>query len=63
MRRAIRMKRAIVDDPDSVFRGMMDEERLEELGALPRTYELDPGHMPLLERETRKPHLGNVHDG
>jgi rhodanese-related sulfurtransferase len=50
-----------VSDPDSVFDGMRMKNGWKNSG-LPWTYDLDPEHMQLPERETGELHEGNEHD-
>ena len=50
-----------VKDPDSVFNGMRMKNGWKNSG-LPWTYEIDPDHMLLPERESGTLHAGNEHD-
>jgi len=55
------MEGSTVHDPDSVFDGMRMKNGWKNSG-LPWTYDLDPDHMLLPERESGTLHLGNEHD-
>ena len=55
------MEGSRVSDPDSVFDGMRMKNGWKNSG-LPWTYDLDPEHMVLPERESGTPHPGNEHD-
>jgi rhodanese-related sulfurtransferase len=50
-----------VSDPESVFDGMRMKNGWKNAG-LPWTYEIDPDHMLLPERESGTLHAGNEHD-
>ena len=55
------MEGSKVKDPDSVFDGMRMKNGWKNAG-LPWTYDLDPEHMLLPEREAGTLHPGNEHD-
>ena len=55
------MEGSKVEDPDSVFDGMRMKNGWKNSG-LPWTYDLDPEHMALPERESGTLHPGNDHD-
>ncbi len=55
------MEGDIVDDPDSVFKGMRRKNGWI-MSNLPWTYDLDPSVMALPERETGELHPGNAAD-
>jgi rhodanese-related sulfurtransferase len=55
------MEGSTVDDPESVFDGMRMKNGWKNSG-LPWTYDLDPEHMLLPERESGELHQGNEHD-
>ena len=50
-----------VSDPESVFDGLRMKNGWKNSG-LPWTYDLDPDHMLLPERESGTLHAGNEHD-
>jgi hypothetical protein len=55
------MEGSRVADPDSVFDGMRMKNGWKNSG-LPWTYDLDPEHMMLPERESGTLHPGNAED-
>ena len=55
------MEGSKVKGPDSVFDGMRMKNGWKNAG-LPWTYDLDPEHMLLPERESGALHVGNEHD-